>query len=133
MYESTRICRESLRRCNSDPTFMDVFYRNFLASSEEIAAKFANTDFKRQNEMLRKSLHMIILSCGGHDEGDSYLLEIAKRHGRNDLKIKPEMYELWLTSLMVAVQEIDPEYSSEVDLAWRETMQHGIQYMLEYA
>ena len=133
MYESARICRESLRRCNSDPTFMDVFYRNFLASSEEVSEKFANTDFKRQNEMLRKSLHMIILSCGGHDEGDSYLLEIAKRHGRNDLKIKPEMYDLWLTSLMDTVQEIDPDYSSEVDLAWRETMQHGIQYMIEYA
>ena len=133
MYESARICRESLRRCNSDPTFMDIFYRNFLASSEEVAEKFANTDFKRQNEMLRKSLHMIILSCGGHDEGDSYLLEIAKRHGRNDLKIKPEMYDLWLTSLMDTVQEIDPDYSSEVDLAWRETMQHGIQYMIEYA
>ena len=133
MYESARICRESLRRCNSDPTFMDIFYRNFLASSEEVSEKFANTDFKRQNEMLRKSLHMIILSCGGHDEGDSYLLEIAKRHGRNDLKIKPEMYDLWLTSLMDTVQEIDPDYSSEVDLAWRETMQHGIQYMIEYA
>lgn len=133
MFEYAHVCRQSLRRCSSNPRFMDVFYDNFLASSDEVAEQFANTDFDRQKEMLNKSLHMIVLACGGHDEGDAYLLEIAKRHGRDDLKIKPELYDLWLASLMATVQEIDPEYTPEVELAWRETMHYGIEYMLEYA
>jgi len=133
MYESARICLESLRRCNSDPSFIDVFYKYFMASSAEVADKFANTDFTRQNEMLRRSLHMLILARGGHDEGDTYLLEIAKRHGRNDLKIRPELYDLWLTSLMTAVQKTDPQFAPEIEQAWRETLHQGIQYMLEHA
>lgn len=133
MFESAHVCRESLHRCNADPIFIDLFYEKFLASSDEVAEKFSNTNFKKQKQMLRKSLHLIVLSCGGQDEADVYLPEVAKRHGRKGLQIKPAMYELWLESLIETVQEIDPKYSAEVEQAWRETMRYGIDYMISRA
>jgi len=133
MFESAHICRESLHRCNADPQFLDSFYKRFMSSSDEVREKFAKTDLKKQKEVLGKSLHMILLSCGGHDEADAYLAEIAKRHGHKDLNIPSYMYDLWLDSLIATVAATDPQHTPEIEQAWRETMSFGIQYMIENA
>ncbi len=130
MKEIVEICRQSYKRCHHNPEFLDRFYRFLLDSSEEIREKFGNTDFKRQKKALSLSLHMILLSSSGADAADVYLDFIAERHNRGNLDIKPKLYSLWLAALLNAVRESDPEYDSEIENAWRLTMQDGIDYMI---
>jgi hemoglobin-like flavoprotein len=55
---------------------------------------------------------------------------LAERHSSRQLSIGSELYDLWLDSLLAAVQECDPETSSEVEAAWEAVMMVGIGYLL---
>jgi hemoglobin-like flavoprotein len=127
---SIREARGSLGRCIENPAFLDCFYELFMASSEEIRKKFEATDFARQKKMLRDSLYVMLVAAGttrgpAHKE----LEKLADRHSRSQLGIKPEWYDIWLTSLLQAVAEYDPEYRPELADAWRESLQDGIYIM----
>ena len=52
-----RIFNDSLARCLSNDRFFRRFYELFLASSQEVRDKFRNTDFAKQNRMLRASFY----------------------------------------------------------------------------
>ena len=59
----------SLKRCEARPDFFDTFYEKFLASSPEVASKFAHTDFGRQKAALRTSLHHLLLVARDPKQG----------------------------------------------------------------
>ena len=46
---------DSLNRCAASDNFIPAFYDRFLASSDEVQAKFEDTDFTVQNRMLLRS------------------------------------------------------------------------------
>lgn len=119
--------RTSFSRCNKNPAFLDRFYELFMASSAEIREKFSQTDFEKQKKVLSDSM-FLMLTAAGTTEGYAHvqLEKLAKRHSRGQLDIKPEWYALWLDTLMRTVSELDPEYSDDVDAAWRECFQDGI-------
>jgi len=120
----------SLKRCEARPDFLDVFYENFLASSPEVASKFAGTDFARQKEMLRASFHHLLLVARDPKQGPvPYLEEIAVRHGAGQLAIGAHLYDLWLDSLLETVRSCDPECFPDVEAAWEEVMMVGIHYL----
>jgi hemoglobin-like flavoprotein len=124
---------ESLRRCDANPRFLDIFYENFLASSPKVRARFADTDFARQKRLLRASFYLILLASEDETQGpERYLKYLAARHSARDLDIGADLYDLWLDGLLKTVKECDPKYSSEVESAWEEMMGIGIQYMLEH-
>ena len=74
---------DSLERCTSGRRFLDRFYELFVASSAEVAAKFANTDFRVQKAALKVSLYMIMASIERKPEGTVHLERIAARHSRS--------------------------------------------------
>jgi len=121
----------SLGRCRARPGFLDAFYERFVGSSDEVRAKFAGTDMKRQVRMLEDSLFVVANAIQGEEgspaRGD--LPRIAARHGRGDLDIRPGLYDVFLDCLIETVRTQDPQFSSEVEAAWRETMAYGIDYM----
>jgi len=122
---------ESLRRCDSNPRFLDIFYEKFLASSPDVQEKFANTDFSRQKMLLRASFYLILLASEDEAFGpERYLKHLAVRHGASGLEIGAHLYDLWLDSLLATVRQCDPEYSAEVEAAWEDVMGIGIGYML---
>jgi hemoglobin-like flavoprotein len=124
---------ESLRRCDTNPNFLDIFYEKFLASSPKVQAKFANTDFSRQKRFLRASFYLILLASEDEKHGpERYLKYLAARHSASDLNVGAHLYDLWLDSLLQAVRECDPDYRPEVEEAWEEMMGIGIRYMLEH-
>ena len=93
-------------------------------------AERKNTDFERQKKMLRDSLHLMLVASGAsHGFAHDELLRIAKRHGKADLDIAPELYALWQDCLLKAVAEFDHEFSEEVESAWRGALQPGIDFM----
>ena len=121
----------SFNRCRASAGFLEDFYERFVASSEEIRAKFAGTDMKRQVRMLEDSLLVIAVAVQGEEgsiaRGD--LPRIAARHSRNDLDIRPALYDLWLECLIDTVRSHDPQFSVELEAAWRDTLAFGIDYM----
>jgi len=122
-----KTARDSLSRCKRKPEFFDRFYKLFMDSSPDVREKFANTDFERQKNVLSDSL-FLMLAAAGTTEGFAHLqlVKLAKRHSRDQLDIKPDWYSLWLDNLLRAVAEVDPEYSDEVDAAWRDSLKSGI-------
>ena len=124
---------ESLRRCDTHPKFLDIFYEKFLASSPKVREKFSNTDFARQKRLLRASFYMILLASEDEQHGpERYLKFLAAHHASNALNIGAQLYDLWLDSLLQAVKQCDPRYTTEVEEAWEEVMGVGIRYMLEH-
>lgn len=103
-----------------------------MASSEDIREKFEQTDFERQKKVLSDSL-FLMLSAAGTTQGFAHvqLEKLAKRHSRAELDIKPEWYEFWLDSLMKTVAELDPDYTDDVEAAWRNAVQGSIEVLIE--
>jgi hemoglobin-like flavoprotein len=121
---------ESLRRCNAAPGFLDGFYEKFLSSSPKVREKFADTDFVRQKRALRASLHMMVLAAEDDEKTELYLKDLAARHGRGQLNVGAELYDLWLDSLLATVKECDPQFDPQVEKAWEDVMMVGIDYLL---
>ena len=128
--QSVQKARDSLSRCNQRAEFLERFYELFVASSPDIRKKFENTDFEVQKKVLRDSL-FLMLSAAGTTAGYAHvqLEKLAKRHSRDDLGIKPEWYALWLETLLETVREFDPDYSDEIDAAWRDSVKEGIELL----
>lgn len=122
---------QSLHRCDQNPKFLDRFYERFLDSSPKVRKKFENTDFAKQKRLLRASFYLILLASEDPEKGpERYLEYLAARHSASDLNIGSELYDLWLDSLLATVEECDPEYGPEVEQAWEQVMEIGIDYML---
>lgn len=108
--------------------FLDAFYEAFTSRSPDIAAKFANTDMRRQKEMLHRSLrHMLAFSVERKASED--LRRTAERHSRSQINVAPRLYDVWLESLIETAQLFDTRFTEEVELAWRVTLAPGIAYM----
>ena len=129
--DSVDVFRRSLHRCLGDPAFLQSFYEAFVGSSEEVREKFKNTDMKRQVRMLENSLYVLAVAVQGgvNSPARSDLPRIAERHSRRDLDIRPELYDLWLASLLETAKRYDPEFTPEIEAAWRDTLAAGIDYM----
>jgi len=119
----------SLERCGFSPTFLLDFYKNFVASSPEIAAKFEKTNFKTQARVLKTSLYMAMLASDQNHEAGEYLDRIAGLHGRDALNIKPEYYDLWLSSMIATVRDHDPLFNCEIEQVWKNFLLPAIKYM----
>ena len=123
----------SLARCNADPRFLDLFYDKFLASSPKVREKFARTDFVHQKRALRGSFHLMLLAADNERrDPERYLRDLAAQHGKRQMDITADLYDVWLDSLVETVREIDPEFGPAVEDAWERVMMVGIHYMLSH-
>ena len=109
----------SMERCIARPAFLERFYARFLASSPEVAAKFARVDMKRQASVLRASLYHVVRAAQGMDDGRRHLEEIAESHSQRGHDIRPEHYEAWLDCLVSAARDVEPSFDATTEAAWR--------------
>lgn len=129
--KTLQLFESSLARCNADPAFLDHFYETFLAASPRVREKFRNTDFTRQKNALRASLHaMLQVAEASDEEMERHLGELAQLHSRQKLDIGAELYDLWLDSLLSTVMRCDPKGDAQVRKAWEEVMMVGVSYMI---
>ena len=119
----------SYDRFLSKPGFLERFYEIFLGSSPEVAEKFRDTDFVRQTQRLKASLYMLMVASLGTREALQHLKRMAQLHSRKQLNIRPELYDLWLTSLLKAVAEFDRLFDEKTEQAWRRVLLPGIDYI----
>jgi hemoglobin-like flavoprotein len=120
---------ESLKRSQADSRFLNLFYQNFVFSNPAVREKFANTDMQNQKMMLHASLHMIMLATQNNKAATAYLDQVALQHSKSVLDIGADLYNDWLEALITTVNVIDPEYTKEIETAWRIVMNYGIEYM----
>ncbi|MBU2707142.1 globin [Zooshikella marina] len=132
MSEYERIFDESYERVRkirrNQQTFFEAFYEHFMATSPEIAARFVNTEMSHQRRMLEKSFYKLLTFYATNNAAD-YLEKIAQLHDHKHLNIKPVWYDLWLEALMATLRKFDPDYSDEIELAWRLVLSPGITFM----
>ena len=116
----------SFERCETDGDFAEQFYEIFLGSSDEIAPLFAHTDFSRQRKLLRATVYVLVTRAVEDPAARETLERIGRSHAHSGLNIRPEFYELWLDSVCSAVQRMDPEWTAELEAAWRDRLRPGI-------
>lgn len=121
--------KNSYRRCCAADGFFPSFYRNFFASAPAAEPLFAKTDFTRQNKLLQHAIGLLLSFPNQRPSEPTILTRVAERHSRKDLDIDPSLYPAFVESLMQTVSEHDPEFSPDVDRAWRTTIDSGIRYM----
>lgn len=120
---------DSYQRCLRKPGFLDRFYEIFVNSSPEVAEKFQHTDFRRQTAALKASLFILMLSSTRTPEVMQHLERLAEMHSRRQLDIRPELYDLWLESLLATAREFDPRFDAQAESAWRNVLGYGIEFI----
>ena len=108
--------------------FISRFYEIFLGRSDDIAELFHGTDMVAQRQMLHDSL-VLLVDFFSSREVNPALDRIARVHARSGRDIRPELYDLWLDSLIEALSQFDPDFDAEVELSWRLVLAPGISYM----
>ena len=120
----------SYQRCCERPDFFEAFYGNFFAACPEARPRFANTDFERQNKLLRHALGLLLAFPNQPPTEPTLLTRVAERHSRRDLDVPARLYPLFVDSLIATVKQHDPAFSPEIEHAWRRTVEKGVTYMI---
>ena len=123
---------QSLKRCTASDDFIIAFYNRFLSTSDEIRWMFRNTNFERQNRLLIKSLTLVASATCGDPEGLRELRERAETHDRRHLNIRPELYDLWLSSVIETAREHDRQWNDEIEDAWRHILHYAVDYLIRH-
>lgn len=113
---------QSLDRCSASEGFIPTFYEKFMASSDEVREKFAQTSFEQQNKMLLRSLRLAAGATNGEMKSLVELRERAESHDRHHLDIRPELYDLWLSALLDAACEYDEQWDASIENAWKSVL-----------
>ena len=124
--------RESYIRCQENPKFFDIFYRTLLGKSKEIEKKFEHTDWVRQHSLIKLAIKSAILYAEQPDYAFAYknIDDIGTTHSHSQWNIKPDLYPLWLDSVVESVQVCDPVCSPELSVAWRDVLTPAIDLII---
>ena len=121
---------QSVGRCVASGAFIPAFYERFLGASEEIKNKFRFTDFKKQNELLRRSLELSAGATAGEPEALREINERATTHDRHHLNIEPRFYGIWLETIIETAADFDDQWTDAVEAAWRRILGHVVQHLI---
>ena len=117
----------SYGRCSESDDFFNEFYALFLGKSPAIPPLFKDTDFERQNRLLK---HAIGLLLNYYHRRESHLLSrVAERHGAADLGIQGDLYPIWVDCLIEAIKRHDPDFGPQVERAWRTALAPGVDFV----
>jgi hemoglobin-like flavoprotein len=131
--ELARVFNDSYERVMHGPSrssgeFFTAFYKLLVATSDEAASKFRNTDMAAQVRMLQSSV-TVLLNFFVTSHQDEYLGQLAERHGKRGLDIPPELYSVWLDCLIETVRQFDSKFNDDVATAWQVVFSKGIDFM----
>lgn len=119
----------SFGRCCDSTGFFESFYSILIASHPDIPALFADTDFTKQNEVLQVGLRLMLLFDHGSEAAKQAVETIRESHARDQLNIRPELYDYWLDSLMRACAKHDPQFNKELESSWRTLLAASINHI----
>lgn len=126
------IVTKSYGRCLAQGNLLfDRFYDLFLKSSPEIAKMFHKTDMKKQKSLLRAGINYAIMfsTDAGRTAAEGVLSRIRDSHSSRNLNVRPELYPLWISMLLKAIEETDPRFTDETRAAWKTVIDNAVGYI----
>src|SRR6185503_556362 len=123
------VAQASYERCSEAPGFFETFYRKFLEACPEAAPMFADTDFDRQNRLLRHAIGLLLAFPNQPRSEPTVLARLAERHSRRDINVHPQHYRSFIDTLIATVREFDADFDPKTEAAWRATVALGVEYM----
>jgi hemoglobin-like flavoprotein len=127
----TLLVQQSYGRCCMAEGFFDDFYTAFVNKSPVIAEKFAHTDMAKQKQLLRQGITYMLMYYKNSKLAGSKISSIAETHARGHFSIAPEMYNLWLETLLETIAAHEPMFDEKLKTSWQNVMLKGIQAMAE--
>jgi len=127
--ETMQAAKASFDRCCGAPDFFLCFYRNFFKRAPSVEPMFASTDFKRQHQLLKHAIGLLLVFPNQKPDDPPLLKRVAARHSRAELGIDPSLYPAFVDALITTVAEHDSEFDEATERAWRDTVAAGITYM----
>lgn len=121
--------RQSFRRCCQDTEFFDSFYHHLACADDEIGPMFAETDMLVQNSLLQEGISQMLGMAAGEASARERIEALGRIHDRNHRNIRPELYTVWMDSLLTAVRDSDPEYSAELATQWTSALKESLELM----
>jgi hemoglobin-like flavoprotein len=122
---------QSYGRCCVSTGFFDTFYKIFLSKSPELGKMFEKTDMKKQKELLRDGIAFLTAFAKNSQMAARKVDSLGDSHSVGKLNVRPDMYPMWVDSLMEAVKQHDKKFDSNIEKAWRVVVGLGIQKMIE--
>lgn len=124
----------SYRRCYVSNGFWDDFYDSFLGASEEIRVRFSGVNFERQKRIVSSSVNDLIMYARAPESElvEGVLSHIADTHNRHHYNIAPDMYDIWLQTLLDTVEKHDNLCTHELLENWRLCLMPGIRYIISH-
>jgi hemoglobin-like flavoprotein len=128
-HSAVALAKASYQRCQEVPRFFETFYQRFFEACPAARPMFTNTDFSRQHKLLQHAIGLLLAYDEHREAGPNLLSRVAERHGRNDLKVDPALYDDFVEALIHTARAVDPQFTADTEVAWRETIARGIAYM----
>ncbi|HEX9620089.1 MAG TPA: protein kinase [Polyangiaceae bacterium] len=125
----TLAARESFRRCHAHQQFYSFLYDQLFDLCPEVRPLFANTNFRRQHDLLRHAILLLLVFPEQRGPEPTILTQVAERHSSRHLGVKPEHYAAFVEALVASVEAFDPEFYPGLGDAWRRAVAEGIGYM----
>jgi hypothetical protein len=109
--------------CSAQPTFFDDFFNTFLQQSSDIRGLFDETDTAEQKKSLREGVSWLLREAVAARGNASLWGETCSPIEAGDQFVVPPAYsDLWLRSLLRAVQKHDPLFDGSHERAWRSVL-----------
>ncbi|MDP1799110.1 MAG: globin [Planctomycetaceae bacterium] len=127
------LVKDEFGRCLIKPTFFEDFYKEFIGKSSEIGRMFANTEMSSQKEALRAGLTFLIMYAEGKSPFATEKLDkLGASHKRTRLNVRPDMYPLWIQSLIATVRKHVPTFNETSLKAWQTVLQNGVNRIVSH-
>jgi len=82
--------------------------------------------------MLLNSLRLAAGASAGVPDSLREIRERAVTHDRDHLNIKPELYEIWLESVIETARDFDDFWNESIEESWNTILGFVIQHMIKY-
>lgn len=133
MSESFDDLQVSYGRCLRHGAFIERFYEIFMDSHPDVRALFDKTDFTTQRMALRRGISSAIAHAGGSRLAQRTMDEMVKVHSRKGrVPVSAALYPYWVDSLLTAIAEFDPEYTTPLGDRWRVAMNKVTDYFIRH-
>lgn len=100
------------------PDLTDRFYEKLFSSSDEIKSYFKSTNWAEQNIRLKGALSMVVMFGIDDESAVSTMTRLQKTHGKSGMRVKPDLYKIWETTMMAILKEADKDLNKEIEKEW---------------
>ncbi len=121
----------SLARVGLDPAFLDQLYTNFLKSHSSVSALLGSLESEKRKALMLTEIVALLQFERGENTGKAVLDLVGLNHVW--LGMEPSMHKFWVESLLKALRQVDPKWSSELETTWTHALKRGVEYLTTQA